>query len=172
MSTVPPTSYCVAPTSVQFLLDFPDFDTSAQTDPDAVEFSPEAINYWLNFAVQTLNQPRWGNWYYTACELFTAHNLSLEAWTVQGGDQTVPGIAKGMIAASASGDVSVTYNNAAVLEMDAGHWNFTTYGIRLKRMINMIGMGPMQVMAPGCAPPFNGPAWAGPPFFNFPNPQE
>jgi hypothetical protein len=123
-------------------------------------------------AVVMLNQSRWGNMYYTACELFVAHNVALEAWSEQGGDQTVPGIAKGSIAASSGANVTVTYNTAATLELDAGHWNFTTYGIRLKRLINIMGAGPLYVGG-GCGGRFGSMgAWAGPWAFNAPNPQE
>ena len=172
MSTIPPVSYTVAPTTAQFLLDFPEFNSLTNPDPNAVQYPQSALNYWLTLATQLLVQVRWGNLYYTAVELFMAHNLALEAWAAQGGAQTIPGIAKGPISASAAGNVSVAYNNAASLELDAGHWAYTTYGGRLLRLIRIVGMGPIQVMAPGCAPPFNGPGWAGPPVFNFPNPQE
>jgi hypothetical protein len=172
LNTVPPGDTTIAPTAAQFLADFPEFDTSGVTDPDAVEFGLSGINYWLNFAVQTLNACMWGTWYYTACELFVAHNLSLEAWSTQGGNQTIPGIAKGPIAATSSGDVSVSYNNVAVLELDAGHWGYTIYGGRLLRMIRLIGAGPRQVTGGYYGGALNGPAWSGPPFFNFPNPSQ
>lgn len=168
---VPPSDYTQAPTAEQFLADFPRFDTSAAEAP-AVLFTEDAIAYWLQFAKQSLNADRLGSWYYTAVELFMAHNLALEAWAEQGGDQTIPGITKGAIAATASGDVSVAYNNAAVLELDAGHWNFTTYGLRFIRMIRLVSAGPLQVTGGGCAGPFSGPAWQGVWNFNFPNPSQ
>src|SRR5580693_5621022 len=92
----------VAPTAEQFLLDFPRFDTSAVTDPNAVQFSPDAIAFWLNFASLTLNAQRFGSLYYLTVELFVAHNLALEALSEQGGDQTIPGVTKGAIASSAA----------------------------------------------------------------------
>jgi Protein of unknown function (DUF4054) len=170
----PPQNYNAAPTAAQFLADYPEFDTSDQTDPNAVVFSPSAITYWLNQAVLLLNLQRFGQQYYMAVELFIAHNLALEAWSSQGGNQTIPGISKGMIAASASGDVSVTYDNEAVLELEAGHWNNTTYGTRLKRLINMAGAGPLIVGVPGCRgstfPGGSAGAWCGPWPWNFPSP--
>jgi hypothetical protein len=161
----------IAPTTAEFITDFPEFDTTTQQDPNGIEFGPSALNYWLQVAIITLNQSIWGNLYYTACELFMAHNLALEAWASQGGAQTVPGIAKGPIAASGAGDVNVAYDNAASLELDAGHWNYTMYGQRLIRMIRLVGVGPLYVGGGCCGPPYSGPAWPGPWCFNIPNPE-
>jgi Protein of unknown function (DUF4054) len=175
MQTVPPGDTTVAPTLAQFLADFVEFDTTNVTDPNALQFSPNAIQYWINFAQLVLNQGLWGRMYYSAVELFAAHNLSLEAWAAQGGPQSVPGIAKGMIAGVAASNVSVNYNNEGVLAKDAEHWNFTVFGMRLIRYIRMMGAGPRQVGV-GCPPP----GWfqfvpglspySGPPVYNTPNP--
>jgi hypothetical protein len=170
MSATPIANPSIAPTVAQFLADYPKFDTSQVSDPNALQFSPESIAYWLQMATIMLNQAIFANLYYMACELFVAHNVALEAYSEQGGDQTVPGITKGAIAASASGDVSVSYNNAAVLELDAGHWGYTTYGGRLLRLIRLVGAGPLQVTGGCCPGPNNGPAWQGPFPWNFPNP--
>ena len=172
LNSVPPGDTTVAPTASQFLEDYPAFDTSETTDSNAVQYSTSQINYWVNLASLMLNQPRFGNLFYVACELFAAHNLALEAWAEQGGDQTIPGISKGAIAASASGDVSVSYNNATTFELDAGHWNYTVFGQRLIRMIRLVSAGPLQVTGGGCPGPFNGPAWQGVWSFNFPNPAQ
>ena len=171
-TTIPPADYTQAPTVAQFLLDFPRFDTSAVTDPAAVQFGPDALNYWLVAATQMINQARFGNLYYMACELFMAHNLALEAYSEQGGNQTIPGLAKGMIASSTAGNVSVVYNNAAVMELDAGHWNFTTFGLRFIKLARLLCAGPLQVTGGGCQGPYNGPAWNGVWVFNVPNPTE
>src|SRR5580698_5451269 len=141
MQSVPVGTTTAAPTIAQFLADFPEFDSSAATG-STLQFSPLAVQYWLNFAQLVLNQGLWGAMYYWAVEMFAAHNLALEAWATQGGPQNVPGIAKGMISGKTAGDVSVTYNNQAVFAADAEHWNFTVWGIRLIRYIRMIGSGP------------------------------
>jgi hypothetical protein len=169
-TTVPPGDLTQAPTVANFLADYPRFDTSAVTDPNAVQFGADAVQYWLTMAVQLLNQGRFGTLYYMAVELFVAHNLALEARAEQGGSQTIPGIITGAIAATASGDVSVSYQNAVTMELDAGHWNFTIYGIRLIKLIRLVSAGPLQVTGGGCPGPFNGPAWQGIWNFNFPNP--
>jgi hypothetical protein len=178
---VPITTPTIAPAALEFLADFPEFDTTLVTDPAALQFSPSAITYWLTVAGYMLNQSRWGNLYYTGIELFAAHNLSLEAWSSQGGPQTVPGIAKGPIASTGAGDVSVAYNTAAVLELDAGHWAYTTYGQRMIHLIRLMGVGPLYVGGGfgfggyGCGGGYGYgggffQAWQGPWTFNVPNP--
>jgi len=168
---MPITTPTVAPTTAEFLLDFPEF-TGNLTDPNAVQFSPSALTYWLTVATYLLNQARWGKMYYTACELFMAHNLALEAWAAQGSPgQVIPGIAKGSIAGKSAGDVSLTYNNAATLELDAGQWNYTTYGQRFIHLVRLFGAGPIQITGGGCYSPYNTGAWAGPWCFNVPNPE-
>jgi hypothetical protein len=173
MQSSPPGNTTVAPTLAQFLLDFPEFDTSTSSGP--LQFSPNAIQYFINLAVIVLNSSVWGNMYYMAIELFAAHNIALEAWATQGGPQNVPGIAKGSIAGKSAGGVSVSYATMATAAADAEHWNFTVYGIRLIRYIRMVGAGPRQVGI-GCSAAAwfsfvsSGGAYAGPPVFNVPNP--
>lgn len=162
---MPVSNGTVAPTVDEFNADYPEF---AKTDSGGNDVFPgSAKAYWLQVAVNLLNAGRWGNMYYVAVELFMAHNLALEAWSAQGGPNTIPGIAKGPIAGKGAGGVSVAYNTVATLDPTAGHWNYTTYGQRLVGLINMFGAGPIQVGPGGCG---GGGGWAGPPFFNFPNP--
>ena len=119
-----------------------------------------------------LNAARWGRQLDMAAELFAAHNVILEVLAQRDMDVGgVPGVATGMVAGKSSADVSIAYNNAAVIDPAAQHWNFTIYGIRLWKLIQMFGSGPVYVGA-GCAPPFSGPAWPGLWTFNFPNPSQ
>jgi hypothetical protein len=160
-----------APTVAQFQLDFPEFAVAG-----VPVLGAPSIQFWLNFALTLLNQCRFGSFYYYAVELFVAHNLALEWWSTQGGPGTVPGVAKGSIASTAAGNVSVAYNTAAVVELDAGHWNYTIYGQRLIRYIRMAGAGPIYVGVGNLSAnswfqfALAGGAWEGPPVFNYPNP--
>jgi hypothetical protein len=166
-----------APTAAQFLIDFPVFNIAGNP-----VYSLASIQFWLNWGILLLNAPRFGVSYYYCLELFVAHNLSLTAWSVQGGPDTVPGIAKGPLAGTAAGNVSVSYNTAAVLELDAGHWNYTVWGQIFIRYVRMAGAGPIYVGAGGCGYGNNAvssggwfafvdacAAWNGPPVYSFPN---
>ncbi len=97
-----------------------------------------------------------------ATELFVAHNLVLEK---QSADATkrgaVPGLSKGPIASYGVGGVNVSYATANALELDAGHWNLTTWGTRFIKLARFYGSGPVQISV-GVAPPFSGGALEGP----------
>lgn len=156
--------------TAQFLKDFPAFNTVGQTDPDQVQISPASITFWLNVADKMLSQDRWGSMRDLAQEMFAAHNVILEVLAQRDMDVGgVPGVATGMVAGKSSGDVQIAYNNAAVLEIGAGHWNYTIYGMRLYRMMMMFGAGPIQLGAGGGCSPLIG-AWQGPWVYNVPNP--
>jgi hypothetical protein len=151
-------------TGAQFVIDFPEFDTSNQTDPTAPVFT-SAITFWLVVAYKMLNADRWGDMLDLGAELFTAHNVVLEALAKRNMDTgNIPGVATGAIAGMGAGDVTISYNTAAVLELGAGHWNYTVFGQRFIHMANLMGSGPLQI-GPGwgCGSGYlNGPGWPGP----------
>lgn len=141
--------------AVQFRKDFPEFDTTAVTDPTAVQVSDSQITYWLNIAslmltgdtaANNVGSARWGNMLANGMELFAAHNLVLEVRAKQtqatGG---IPGASAGMVSAMNAGDVSISYDTGSAMEKDAGHWNLSEYGQRFWRLADMIGSGPLQV---------------------------
>lgn len=147
----------------QFIADYPEFNSAA--------FPQSGFNYWLNFASIMLTG-RWGSpaaqgdplaLYDIGCELFVAHHLVIEALNQKavavGG---LPGISRGVISSESPGSVSISYDTNASLELDAGHWNLTTYGTRFVNTARMLGAAPMTVGPSGCAGPYNGPAWPGP----------
>ncbi len=160
-------------TVAQFKIDFPEFDTGTVTDPNKVSISDSQINFWMTiaFAMIDPSAARWGGKdttiYNLGIELFTAHNVILEVLAQRDMDVGgVPGVATGTIAGKSAGDVAISYNSAAPLELDGGHWNYTAYGQRFLRLARMMGAGPIQVGV-GCGPGAG--AWPGP--FPFPTPE-
>lgn len=125
----------------QFRADFAEFGNE-------IAFPDLAIANWLNLAILMLNADRWGAAIDVGLELFTAHNLVLEAKAskavASGG---IPGMSTGPVSSQGAGDVSVSYDVGAGLEDDAGHWNLTVYGTRFIRMARMMGAGPVQIGA-------------------------
>src|SRR5512135_1115056 len=108
----------------QFRADFPEFASSA-TYPNS------QIQFWFNLAYNLLNASRWGNSLDFGAELFVAHNLALEAKAqseVAGGG--IPGGQTGPISSKSIGPASVSYDTGVGSELNAGHWNLTTYGAR------------------------------------------
>ena len=150
----------------EFRAAMPAFDTSG--DPDSGLFGDDAITYWLTIASKQINHDRFAadgdeTVYNLATCQFVAHNLAFEAFSQKSTSAgAIPGLASGLLAAKAAGDVSVTYDTGSVLEMGAGHWNYTVYGKRFFQLMMMMGAGPLQIGPSGCLPENSGPAWPGP----------
>lgn len=129
------------PTEDQFRQDFPEF-------ADAAKYTPDMFTFWMTVAAAMLNASKWNpaTLYNLGLELFVAHNLVLEAQSLAtasvGG---IPGLSTGALSAKAVDKVSASYDTAAGLELDGGHWNLTVYGTRFLRMARMMGAGPVQV---------------------------
>jgi hypothetical protein len=151
----------------QFIVDFPEF-------ANATTFPQSGFNYYQNFASIMLTSV-WGQpaptgqpytLYDIGMEMFIAHNLVIEAMNAKtaavGG---LPGLTKGVISSESPGQVSVSYDTTAAIELDAGHWNLTSYGIRFIGLARLLGSAPMQIGPTGCVPPNSGPGWIGPPPF-------
>lgn len=161
-----------------FIQDYSEFSNQTRYPQSSVE-------YWIGIAYVLLTQPLYGTSFWDTTpgpfiptgqtvgrsmqdfgvELFTAHNLALE---VQADDaaslNAVPGTVGGSLTGRTVNGLTVVYDTAGSLEKDGGHYNLTTYGRRLLRMIKIVGALPIQVGI-GCAPNggANGPGWSGPP---------
>ena len=143
-------------------------------------FPNDSVAYWLAIAGLLLNTQYWGIGSTTASsppttmldfatELFVAHNLALEQQSAKaaatGG---TPGTTVGVVTSKAVGSVSLGYDVQAVVELDGGFWNQTTYGQRFLRLARMVGSGPVQIGIGRVPLPFltftgwGEDAWAGP----------
>lgn len=140
--------------AASFRVDFPEF-------ADTGMFPDSLINFWLGWSNKFVNAQRWGSTVDLGYELFTAHNLVLEAKalaTASAGG--VPGAAEGVVSAKSVDKVSINYDVSASMEEGAGHWNLSIYGQRFIRLQRMMGTGGVQVGA-GCSGS-SASAWAGP----------
>lgn len=145
-------------TASSFRGDFPEF-TSTTVYPDT------QINFWLGLSAKLLNADRWGDVLDYGSELFVAHNLVLGMLDQRASASgAIPGaVASGIVSAKSVDKVSVSYDTATAAELDAGHWNLTTYGTRYIRLARLMGAGPLQVGA-GCVDSVSAVvgAWPGP----------
>lgn len=147
-------------TAAQFRLDLPEFGNVAI-------FPNAALTYWLSLAYLMVRADRWGADGDTpgqpsvrdnGVEMFTAHNLVLEAAAQRSvATGNLPGIQTGAVSGKAVDKVSINYDAQAGLEPDAGHWNLTVYGTRFIKLARMAGSGGLQITG-GCGD-FN---WGGP----------
>jgi len=135
-------------TSIQFRSDFPEFG-SATVYPDSL------INFWLGVAVARLNQCAWGTLYTQGLELMTAHYVSIAGQRRKvAGVGGQPGASMGAISSKSVDKVSLGYDTALVGNEGAGQWNLTTYGTEFYELMQLIGMGGIQIT--GCFyPAFN-----------------
>lgn len=143
-----------------------------------LEFAEQArypnsmVSYYLLLSTKLINNPqRWGEVEDDGRMLFIAHHLVLERRALDAANKGgLPGVATGPVNSRHVDKVSVGYDTTAGTIPGAGHWNLTEYGIRLKGLFDIIGAGPIQVGVDSCLPANTGPAWQGPPFYNWPNP--
>lgn len=141
------------------------FKTFRQNYPEfenADRFPDGAITYYKTIAGLLLNANRFQDMLDVATELFIAHNISIERRAqdeaLRGGQ---PGVTTGPVTSKSVGPISVSYSVDAGIQLGAGHWNTTIYGLRFAELVSIFGAGPVQVNI-GCGPSYSGPAWYGP----------
>lgn len=144
-------------TNDQFRADFPEF-------ANTVNYPESMLTFWRNLAYLLLNADRWGDVLDVGVELYMAHNAALEYQAFKQSKRGVPGTAVGMLTSKSVDKVSAGYDVSKVADEFAGSYNLTTYGMRLWRLIQQFGAGPIQVGAgPGCPqPPGAFGTWWGP----------
>lgn len=137
---------------------FPEFGgatTSSYPDPE--------VQFWLDLSAKLLDQTRWADLYDFGQQLFMAHNLALGFTSkADSASGLAPGQVKGAVTAASVDKVSYSRDASSVMLPDAGHWNLTTYGIRYKQLVRMVGAGPYQV---GQGDPVSVSAWTGPGYY-------
>ena len=129
---------------------------------DPLVYPENQVQYWLDISYSLLSASRWGQQLDMAAELYTAHNLALEARAqkeAQNGG--IPGGSVGVLNSKSVDKVSAGYDTSVATEQGAGHWNLTIYGTRFYRLMKLFGSGPIQ-LGIGYAPPLSGAAWPGP----------
>jgi hypothetical protein len=132
------------PTVSKFRQDLPEFRDSSKYPDSAIQFN-------LNLGAAVLRPEVWGTLLPFGIELYTAHNLVLDAIAAKAGATGIPGVGSGGLVSSKSvGAASISYDTSAGTEAGAGAYNLTTYGRRLWRYILMAGAAPTQIN--GCDP--------------------
>lgn len=157
----------------EFIVSFPEFGNT-------VTYPATSFTLWASVAEVLLPAWVWGRMLNLGAQLFIAHQLVLEAQAqkaaAMGG---IPGTQIGVLTAKQVDKASASYSAEGVIDLKAGHWNMTTFGLRFIQLANMFGARPIQVGAGGggagvawgtgggyVASPS---AWAGPWPWNFPN---
>lgn len=124
---------------VQFRLDFPEF-TDTQRYPDS------QITLWSTVAEKQVNEAVWGELTFTGVELYTAHCITLSAQNSRAGQTGgMPGTSGGIANNKTVGSVSVGYDSTVTSEEGAGWWNLTNYGKQYYHLLQLFGMGCIQL---------------------------
>ncbi len=130
--------------------------------PDAL------IQHYLTLGAAVFNTPRWADYYTEGLCDWTAHYVVVQKRNAEAlARGAVSGNAIGRITSKSVGGVSVNYDVSGTTEEDGGQWNTTTYGSALLRMARMVGAGGAQLGGCFAGPANNGPAWSGPPQWEF-----
>lgn len=126
-------------TPLQFRTAFPVFmNPTCYTDGE--------IEFWAALADKLHNKDRWGDLLDFGIQLFIAHNLAIDAvnrGAVKAGQ--APGQVVGAVTSGSVDKASYSRDVSSVMEPNAGHWNLTTYGLRYRRLVLMVGAGPVQL---------------------------
>ena len=111
---------------------------------DAAKYPDVQVQYYLDFAVQSLRPEAWRNLLERGTGLFVAHYLAMSAVSRAG---TVPGRGQlGIVASKSVGPASISYDNSAIsAQADAGHWALTSYGLMYWELMRMVGTGGWQL---------------------------
>jgi len=125
-------------TVLSFTTDFPEF--ASVPEPQ--------IAFWLNVAVNMVNEDRWGDLTDTGVELLAAHHIAIfrKAFTdSKTNPQALIGASQGVLASKAVDGASGGYDIAAATIQDAGNLNLTAYGTTFARLAKIFGAGGLQV---------------------------
>jgi hypothetical protein len=136
-------------TPSQFRTNFPEFS-------DTTKYPVVQVQFWLDLAYSLMSKSatqgdcirspvlRWGAQLDYGVQLFTAHNLALEAQAQKtaalGG---VPGMGVGPLASKSVGPLAASYDTGLGAIKDGGNFNLTIYGTRFLFMVDMVGAGGM-----------------------------
>nr|DAL18040.1 MAG TPA_asm: head to tail adaptor [Caudoviricetes sp.] len=127
------------PTVSDFRRDFRQFSDDTKY-PDAV------IEFRLNLADMLIDGSAMENMFPYLAELFVAHYMVLNAAdTAAGALGGAGGTTSGVVASKSVDKVSVSYDNSATLNADAGFWNFSRYGAEFWQLLMLFGYGGVQL---------------------------
>lgn len=114
---------------------------------DSSIYSDDMLNLDLTLAASMLDANRWHDWRPLGMALMVAHFMSLDERenrvAKRGGVPGQGGV--GILSSKSIGSVSASFDVSSGSELNAGHWNMTTYGRRYIHMARMVGTGGVQV---------------------------
>lgn len=133
-------------TVAQFRANFPEF-ADISVYPDA------SVQFWLNYAYLRLNAIRWADSLDYGAQLFVAHYLTVarrNTLSAASGSGSSGGGVTGLLTQKKVDKVDLTFDVKSVINDGAGQYNATSYGVQYWDLMQMAGMGVVQLPA-GCS---------------------
>lgn len=123
------------------------FRTIIPAFKDSSIYSDDMLNLDLTLAASMLDPSRWYDWRPLGMALMVAHFMSLDERenrvAARGGVPGQGGV--GILSSKSIGSVSASFDVSSGSELNAGHWNMTTYGRRYIHMARLVGAGGVQI---------------------------
>ena len=111
-----------------------------QRYPELTATTDGVINMAIGDAVPFFDQERWGSFFAQGFCAFVAHQVRRNENAAAGG-----GAVAGAIASKTVGDVSVSYQAAALLRAGDAYYATTHYGQRYLQLRRIVGLGAIAV---------------------------
>lgn len=112
----------------------------------------EIIQMYIDFAMVSVQESRFGSAWKLAMGYFIAHFCALYLMSYASPESTAAQVislsqAKGLVSSKSAGDVSVSYDFGTLLaDLDGwAQWKLTNYGIQYASLARMIGKGAMLI---------------------------
>jgi len=122
----------------KFLMAFPEFN-------DASKYPSMQRKLWFDIAVANTDACRWGEYYPMGVYLFVAHHLALFG-NQRGRAPGTLGRIPFAMGSKSVGAVSVSYDTSLLQSMAGlGVWGLTVYGMEYYRLVQLVGMGGIQI---------------------------
>jgi hypothetical protein len=117
---------------------FPEFDST--------KFPDVMVTTWSSIGERLVNEKYWDTEKPFGVQLFTAHHLVLARANVEASSSGgLPGQTSGPTQSKAVGSASVSYDTQSSINLNAGHWNMTSYGKQFFQLARMFGAGGVQL---------------------------
>jgi hypothetical protein len=108
---------------------------------DPNKYPDSVIDFWIAQAAGRMRPEVWGERLDEGTMYFVAHHIAMTARNGRSG----AGSTSGLVASKSVGGASISYDNSAVVSVDAGTFNLTGWGQQYWQLVQLVGMGVVQV---------------------------
>jgi hypothetical protein len=116
-----------------------DFRVAFPAYKDNLKYPSLQVQFYLDLGYKLHNPDRWGDLLDFGVMLWTAHSIALDAQSAGG----APGSVRGVVTSMSADGISWSRDIASAVDPQAGHWNLSTYGLRWRSLVNLMGVGPL-----------------------------